>query len=438
MLTPYEIICKKRDGKALSKEEIEFFVKQYTSGKIPDYQASSLLMAIFFKGMSDEEILHLTRAMMATGVVVDLSDVPGCKADKHSTGGVGDKISLILAPLAAACGIKVPMVSGRGLGHTGGTVDKLESIPGFRTKLSITEYKRILKKIGLVMSAQSDAFVPADRKLYALRDVTATVESIPLIASSIMSKKLAEGIDALVLDVKVGSGAFMRDVDDARALAQKMVHVGKLYGKKVAAYLTDMNQPLGREIGNWNEVVESIRVLRGESDVDDVIKLTVKLTAEIISLAAASSGETLSAAENRVKEAIASGAGYEKFLEMVSAQGGDVKVVENPSKYKKPKILREVKSGESGYVGAIDTLKIGMAAVKLGAGRLKIGDNVDPVVGITILKKIGDKVSNGDVIAIIRANDEQRTKSVKEEILSAYEFSSGKPIKPDLIKERIA
>ena len=434
MFTPYEIIRKKRDGETLSKEEIEYFVKGYTSGTIPDYQVSSLLMSIFFNGMSDDELLHLTRAMMATGIVVDLSDIPGCKADKHSTGGVGDKISLLLAPLTAACGVKVPMVSGRGLGHTGGTVDKLESIPGFRTKLSIPEYKKILKEVGLVMSAQSDNLVPADRKLYALRDVTATVESIPLITSSIMSKKLAEGIDALVLDVKVGNGAFMRSAADARALARKMVHVGKLYGKKVAAYLTDMSQPLGKEVGNWNEVVEAIKVLRGESDVDDVIELTTKLTAEMISLC---TGENLSVTERQVKKGIQSGAGYEKFLEMVHAQGGDVKLVEYLSKYKKPKIVREVKPTESGYVASIDTFKVGMAAVKLGAGRMKVGDKIDPVVGITILKKIGDKVSNGDVIAVVQANEVERANSAKKEILSAYGFSGKKQSKPELIKERI-
>jgi pyrimidine-nucleoside phosphorylase len=434
MLTPYEIIRKKRDGTVLSKEEIEFFVKQYASGKIPDYQISSLLMAIFFRGMVDEELLHLTSAMMKTGVIVDLSDVPGCKADKHSTGGVGDKISLLLAPLAAACGIKVPMVSGRGLGHTGGTIDKLESIPGFKTKLTISEYKRILKKVGLVMSAQSDSLVPADRKLYALRDVTATVESIPLITSSIMSKKLAEGIDALVLDVKVGSGAFMKNADDARALAQKMVHVGKLYGKKTSAYLTDMSQPLGTEVGNWNEVVETIKILRGESNVCDVVELTTRLTAEMISLC---TGDSLSAAEKKVSKAIESGAGFEKFCEMVQAQGCDMKVVENPSKHKKAKVVREVKSPESGYISAIDTFRVGMAAVKLGAGRLKVGDKIDPLVGISILRKVGEKVSRGDVFGIVHANDEARAKSAVEEIKSAYEFSGLKPNKAELIIERI-
>lgn len=434
MFTPYEIIRKKRDGEILSKEEIDFFVRQYTSGRIPDYQISSWLMAVFFQGMNDDELLHLTCAMMQTGVIMDLSDVPGCKADKHSTGGVGDKISLLVAPLAAACGIKVPMVSGRGLGHTGGTVDKLESIPGFRTKLSISEYKRILKKIGLVMSAQSDSLVPADRKLYALRDVTATVESIPLITSSIMSKKLAEGIDALVLDVKVGSGAFMKDVDDARALAKKMVHVGKLYGKKVVAYLTDMNQPLGNEVGNWNEVVEAIKILRGESVVNDVAELTIKLTSEMISLC---SGENLSMIEARVLKAIKSGAGYEKFCEMVRAQSGNIKYVENPSRRRTAKFIREVKALDTGYVSSIDTFEIGMAAVKLGAGRLKVADRVDPIVGISILKKIGDKVSSGDTLAVVHANRDSRSKSAVGEVRSAYQFSGEKPEKPRLVKERI-
>ncbi len=435
MLTPYEIILKKREGKTLTAEEIEFVIGQYTRGKIPDYQVSSLLMAVFFKGMNDEEILHLTRSMISTGLMVDLSGIPGCKADKHSTGGVGDKVSLMLAPLAAACGVKVPMVSGRGLGHTGGTIDKLESIPGFRTKMPVAEYKRILKKVGVVMSAQSDNLVPADRKLYALRDVTATVESIPLITSSIMSKKLAEGIDALVLDVKVGNGAFMKDLHTARALAKKMVKVGKLYGKKVAAYLTDMSQPLGREVGNWNEVVESLKVLRGESDAGDVVELTTRLTAEMISLC---SGEAVAAASKRVAKAIESGAGYEKFLEMVRAQGGDVKVVENPSKYRKAKKVLEIGASENGYVSSIDTFKIGMASVKLGSGRARVGDGIDPVVGITVLKKIGEKVSRGEAIAIIYANDDSRAEAARDEIAAAYEYSGRKRNKPKLVKERIA
>ncbi len=434
MLTAYEIIRKKRDGNHLSKEEIEFFVNGYTSGRIPDYQVSSLLMAIFFSSLGDEELLYLTQAMMSTGVVVDLSDIPGCKADKHSTGGVGDKISLMLAPLAAACGVKVPMVSGRGLGHTGGTVDKLESIPGFRTRMSIDEYKKILGRVGLVMSAQSDDLVPADRKLYALRDVTATVESIPLIASSIMSKKLAEGIDALVLDIKVGSGAFMKRSADARTLAKKMVKVGKLYGKKVAAYITDMNQPLGSEVGNWNEVVESIKVLRGECKACDLIELTVGLTSEMVSLC---SGEALPAAVKRVKKALVSGAGYEKFIEMVRAQGGDVTVVENPGKYRKPRIVKEVKAPGSGYVTSIDTYRVGMASVKLGGGRLKVDDLVDPVVGVTFLKKISDKVWRGDILALVHANTAESAGAAEEEITSAYKFSDRKPPEIGLIKERI-
>ncbi len=435
MLTAYEIIRKKRDGLILSKDEIRFLVREYTSYRMPDYQVSSFLMAVFFAGMSDEEILYLTEAMMATGVVVDLAEIPGCKADKHSTGGVGDKISLILAPLAAACGVRVPMVSGRGLGHTGGTVDKLESIPGFRTRMSIDEYKRILAEVGIVMSAQSEDLVPADRKLYALRDVTATIESIPLITSSIMSKKLAEGIDVLVLDVKVGSGAFMKKVTEARSLAKQMVKVGKLYGKKVAAYLTDMNQPLGREVGNWNEVVESIRVLRGESDVADVTELTKRLTAEMVALC---SGESLISTEKRVVKALSSGAGYEKFLEMVRAQGGDVSVIEKPEKYPKSRVVREVKISRDGYVASIETSAIGMAVVKLGGGRLKVDDTVDPVVGITVLKKLGDKVSRGDVVALVHANDDDQAKSAEEQILSAYGLSAKKPPEMKLIKERIA
>jgi pyrimidine-nucleoside phosphorylase len=435
MFTPYEIIRRKRDGYPLSKEEIDYFVAGYTSGRIPDYQGSSLLMAIFFSGMNDEELLHLTESMMSTGVIVDLSAVPGCKADKHSTGGVGDKISLMLAPLAAACGVKVPMVSGRGLGHTGGTVDKLESIPGFRTRMPIDEYKKILAEVGLVMSAQSDDLVPADRKLYGLRDVTATVESIPLITSSIMSKKLAEGIDALVLDVKFGSGAFMKKPAEARSLARKMVKVGKLYGKKVAAYLTDMSQPLGSEIGNWNEVVESLAVLRGESKASDLLELTLTLTSEMLSLC---SGESLQVARKRVGKALESGAGYDKFLEMVRAQGGDLSLVLNPDKYRKARVVRELKSPESGYVASIDALAIGMASVRLGGGRLKVDDLVDPVVGITLLKKAGDEVSRSDVLALVHANDEEGANDAKMRVLSAYRLSGRKPAAGKLIRERIA
>lgn len=435
MFSPYEIIRKKRDGAALSREEIGFFVSKYSSGQIPEYQASSLMMAIYFSGMSDEELLHLTEAMMSTGIVVDLSGVSGPKADKHSTGGVGDKISLMLAPLAAACGVKVPMVSGRGLGHTGGTIDKLESIPGFRTKMTIDEYKRILSDVGLVMSSQSEDLVPADRKLYALRDVTATVESIPLITSSIMSKKLAEGIDALVLDVKVGSGAFMKKVTEARRLAKKMVKVGNLYGKKVTAYLTDMNQPLGREVGNWSEVVESIEVLKGEKSSRDILLLTKHLTAEMVSLC---TGESVTSAEKRVAKAIESGSGYEKFMEMVRVQGGDTKVIEDLNLYPKPKYAREAISPAGGYVASIDTFGIGMAAVKLGGGRMKVDDRVDPVVGITILKKIGDKVSSGDTLAVVHANDDDRAKSAVDQVLHSYKYSAGKPAAVELIRERIA
>ncbi|HEY9165479.1 MAG TPA: thymidine phosphorylase [Candidatus Kryptonia bacterium] len=435
MLTTYEIIRKKRDGGVLSENEIAEIVSGYTSGELPDYQMSAFLMSVFFKGMSDAEILALIHSMISSGVTVDLSDIPGSKADKHSTGGVGDKISLLLAPIAAACGIKVPMVSGRGLGHTGGTVDKLESIPGFRTALSTAEYKRILNDVGLVMSAQSDDIVPADRKMYALRDVTATIESIPLITSSIMSKKLAEGIDALVLDIKVGNGAFMKKVSDARLLARKMVKIGKLYGKKTAAYLTGMNQPLGHEVGNWNEVVESIDVLSGKSKVRDVTELTLKLTGEMLSLC---TGESLSRSVSKAGKALASGAGYEKFLEMVRAQGGDVAFIQNPEKYPAARRVVDVSSLESGYVKAIDTRKIGMTAVRLGAGRMKAGEQIDPAAGIRVQMKIGDRVARGEVIAIARTNRDVVENEIIEEIRSAYVMSAKKTVQPPLIMERIA
>ncbi|MGB9591199.1 MAG: thymidine phosphorylase, partial [Candidatus Kryptoniota bacterium] len=417
-----------------SDEQLRYFIKGYSNGEIHDYQASALLMAIFFRGMNDREVTSLTRAMIETGQVVDLSEITGCKVDKHSTGGVGDKISLLLAPLAAACGAKVPMVSGRGLGHTGGTIDKLESIPGFRTALSISEYKDILKRVGLVMSAQSEDIVPADKKLYALRDVTATVESIPLITASIMSKKIAEGIDALVLDVKVGNGAFMKNPDDARNLARKMVEVGKMFGKKVTAFLTDMNQPLGNEIGNWREIVESVKVLRSECNVEDVEELTVSLTSEVVRLCLGiSPGE----AEGIVRKKLKDGSGYEKFREMVAAQGGDVSFIDNLQKYPEPKVILEIKGKETGYVGFINAYRIGMAAVKLGAGRLKLTDSIDPVAGIRIEKKVGDFLRAGDVIAFIYGNDEKRSRAAYAEVEASFEISSEKPHKANLILERI-
>lgn len=433
--TPYEIIRKKRDGNALSEEEIDYLVSEYDADRLPDYQMSAFLMAVVFRGMTDRETLYLTRAMIASGKTVDLSDTEGFKVDKHSTGGVGDKISLLLAPLVAACGVKVPMVSGRGLGHTGGTIDKLESIPGFRTNLSTDEYKSILGEVGLVMSAPTVNLAPADRKMYALRDVTSTVESIPLITSSIMSKKLAEGIDALVLDVKFGSGAFMESILQARNLAKKMVAIGKMYGKKTVAYLTDMNQPLGHEVGNWLEVAESIRILRNEADVPDVRNLTLELAAEMISL---STGESTSRSMTKAKEALSSGAAYRRFLEMVRAQGGDRDYIEDVSKYPAAGIHKEVLAVRSGYVKSIDTRTVGMAAVKLGAGRMELGDAIDPTAGITVIKKIGAKVSRNDVLALLHSNNRDMIEATAGEVLAAYKLTSSKPSVPQLIKERIA
>jgi len=319
-MLPAEIIRKKRDGGKLTKDEISFFVNGYIKGTIPDYQMSAFLMAVYFQGMDFEETTYLTEVMLHSGEIVDLSDVPGVKVDKHSTGGVGDKISLILAPIVASAGVPVPMISGRGLGHTGGTLDKLESIPGFKTNLSIIEYKKVISEIGLVMIGQTQEIAPADKKIYALRDVTATVESIPLISASIMSKKLAEGIDALVLDVKTGNGAFMREYDKALNLAQTLFAIGKNFGKKVIAFITDMNQPLGYAVGNWLEVVESVQCLRG-FEVPDLMELTYTLAGAMIML-----GEKAMSIEDGIKIAkkvVHSGEAYEKFLQLVERQGGE-------------------------------------------------------------------------------------------------------------------
>src|SRR3954469_8971479 len=361
-----DLIQRKRGGEELSPEEIEFLVNGYTNGEIPDYQMSSFLMAVYFKGMTDREVSRLTECMLHSGDTVDLSGVPGVKVDKHSTGGVGDKTSFIVAPLAAAAGVVVPMMSGRALGHTGGTLDKLESIPGLRTNLTIEEFRNQLSEIGLAFIGQTEQLAPADGKLYALRDVTATVESIPLIASSIMSKKLAEGIDALVLDVKVGSGAFMKSLEDARALAKTMISIGTQMGRKVTALITDMDQPLGRAVGNALEVIEAVEMLRGRAPAD-YTEITLALTAEMLVLG----GEAKDEAEARAKlhEAIKSGAAVEQFKQIVSAQGGDPEAVDDYARLPAASSTVDVPSPASGYVTRIDCEAVGLAAVALGAGR---------------------------------------------------------------------
>ena len=428
-----DIIQKKRDGGALSPEEITFFVDGYTAGRVPDYQASALAMAVFFRGMTPEETLSLTRSMMRTGEVLDLSDLPGPRVDKHSTGGVGDKTSLVLAPLAAACGMYVPMISGRGLGHTGGTLDKLESIPGFRVGLSLDEFRSDLRRSGMAFIGQTPQIAPADRKLYALRDVTATVESRPLIAASIMSKKMAEGIDALVLDVKTGDGAFMKTFEDARDLARAMVDIGRGMGKRIAALITDMDQPLGHAVGNSLEVVECIETLKGRGP-RDLEELSVELAAWMLHLPA---GEPLDAARGRIRKALASGAGLRKFREVVEQQGGDPAVCEDAGLLPRARKTVEIPSEARGHVTRIACEAIGHAAMVLGAGRETVDSAIDPAVGILLHKKVGDAVSAGDPLATLHVNDPGRLEDAVGVVRSAFHFGPQAPPSQPLIREVI-
>ena len=395
------LIRKKRDGKVLSQDEIRFLIDSYTADEIPDYQISSFLMAAFLNGLNDEESAALTESMLHSGIVVDLSHVPGKKVDKHSTGGVGDKLSLILAPIVASAGVPVPMISGRGLGHTGGTLDKLESIPGFYVDVDLARYKEILEKQNLVLVGQTEEIAPADKRLYALRDVTATVESIPLIAGSIMSKKLAEGIDALVLDVKYGSGAFMKTEEDATKLAQALVGIGEQFEKETIAYLTNMKQPLGYKIGNWFEVEESVDALKGVGP-DDIMELSHLLSGTMIYL-----GGKADSVEKGIevsKQQVENGEAYQKWLDIVEEQGGDTSFIENTAKYPIAKFEFELKSSRDGYVTAMDAFEIGTASVELGAGRKIKEDDVDPQAGIVLKKKVGDKITKGETILVAYTN----------------------------------
>jgi len=400
-----DVIQKKRDGHELTPDEIAAFIEGYTRGTIPDYQASALAMAVFFKGMTSRETVALTESMMRTGKVLDLGELPGPKVDKHSTGGVGDKTSMVLAPLAAACGVYVPMISGRGLGHTGGTLDKLESIPGFRVGLSLDEFRAVLRKSHLGLIGQTPEIAPADRKLYALRDVTSTVESRPLIAASIMSKKMAEGIDALVLDVKTGDGAFMVKEEDSRALAEAMLAIGKGMGKKIVALITDMEQPLGRTVGNALEIVECIETLQGKGP-EDLETLSVELAAWMLSLGGAA--PTLDAARARVREALASGAGLRKFQEVIGLQGGDPRVCDDLSRLPRAAETVELRAESAGRVTGIACRAVGTAAMLLGAGRETVDSTIDPGVGLVLGKKVGDAVSTGEPLATVHVSDRRR------------------------------
>ncbi len=427
-----ELITKKRDKKSLAPGEIEFLVTNYTNRKIPDYQFSAFLMAAFINGMNKRETSALTKSMLHSGKVLDLSNIPGYKADKHSTGGVGDKTSLIIAPIVAAAGVNVPMISGRGLGHTGGTLDKLESIPGFKTNLNLTQYLNALKKHGAVLIGQTKDIAPADKLIYALRDVTATVESIPFITASIMSKKLAEGIDGLVLDVKTGSGAFMQKLSGAESLANSLINTAKNFKKEVMAFITDMNQPLGNYIGNWLEVYESIKVLQGQY-VYGLSEVSLNLAGGMLLLAkkVKSLKEGIELAENTIK----SGAAFDKFLQIVKQQKGNDFFIKNPDKYPKAKFSGTVKAGKTAYLKKINTFSIGMAALELGAGRKTKKDIIDPKAGIIFYPKIGDKLKKGTVIAELYSDNKDKIDTAKSLILNALSFSNSKVNKPKLIKK---
>jgi pyrimidine-nucleoside phosphorylase/thymidine phosphorylase len=430
-----DVIQRKRDGHALSREEIGFFIEGYTRGTIPDYQASALAMAIFLRGMTPEETVALTETMMRTGEVLDLSSLPGPRVDKHSTGGVGDKTSLILGPLAAACGVYVPMISGRGLGHTGGTLDKLESIPGFRVNLSLAEFRAVLDRCGIGLIGQTPEIAPADKKLYALRDVTSTVESLPLIAASIMSKKMAEGIDALVLDVKTGDGAFMKKYEDSRALAQAMVDIGRGMGKKIAALITDMEQPLGNMVGNSLEVLESVETLKGRGP-KDLEALSVELAAWMLSLAGAA--PSLDAGRAKVRDALASGAGLRKFEECIALQGGDPAVCQDPTRLPRARETVELKAEHDGRVAAIACRDVGVAAMLLGAGRETVDSRIDPAVGLVLRKKVGDLVIAGEPLAVLHVNDRGRLDQSLSLLRSAIRVAPEAPPARALIREVLA
>lgn len=430
----YDIIKKKRDGHSLTRDELESFLRAYLEGEIPDYQVSAFLMAVLFRGMTSEETVSLTEILLNSGQVLDLSDILGPKVDKHSTGGVGDKVSLILAPLAASAGIVVPMMSGRGLGHTGGTLDKLESIPGFRTRLSIKEFKEILAKVGCAMIGFSEEMAPLDRKLYALRDVTATIESIPLITSSIMSKKLSEGIQGLVLDVKVGSGAFMKDLESARVLAKTMVEIGNSFGVKTIAAITDMNEPLGMTVGNSLEVVESIDALRGRGP-EDLMDVTLYLGALMLKVAGIETD--LEAGIERLKRLIEDGSALRKFQEMVQQQGGNPMIIERVTLLPHSCLSVDILSKQKGYIQSMDAEAIGTASMILGAGRETMDSEIDPAAGILLKKKVGDFVEEGDVICSFCTSDEAVVKKAEEIFLNALTFGEKPPERRKMIIETI-
>ena len=419
-----DVIARKRDGHALSREAIELFVNGVTSGAVPDYQASALLMAIVLRGMTPEETAWLTDAMVRSGERVDLSDIPGTKVGKHSTGGVGDKVSIVLAPLAAACGVVVPKMSGRGLGHTGGTLDKLESIPGFRIDLTIDAFKQVLRTVGTCIIGQTAALAPADKKLYALRDVTATIESVPLIAASVMSKKLAEGSDALLLDVKCGDGAFMKDLDQARALATEMVSIGNRAGVRTEAFISDMEAPLGAAVGNALEIVECLETLAGAGS-RELADVVARLASRMVVLAGLEPDTDSAAA--RVSSALASGRALETFARMIEAQGGDPRIVDDHRLLPAAPAQDVLASPGAGIVTAVRAEAIGRASMLLGAGRERAGDAVDHAVGIVMRVKPGDRVAPGDPLLMLHHRDGRGLAAARALALTAFAFGDSMP-----------
>lgn len=426
----YDLIVKKKKGEILTKEEIEFMISGYTKGEIPDYQMSAMMMAICFNGMNDEETLNLTMSMAHSGDMLDLSKIDGIKVDKHSTGGVGDKTSLALTPIVASCGVKIAKMSGRGLGHTGGTIDKLESFSGFTTGISEEEFINNVNTIGISIMGQTASLAPADKKLYALRDVTATVDNMSLIASSIMSKKLASGADAIILDVKTGSGAFMKTKEDSFELATKMVNIGKGANKKMMAVISDMDQPLGNMIGNALEVKEAIDTLNGVGP-KDFTTLCYKLGSMMLMMGGVC--ESLEDGERLVDDAIKSGRALDKLCEFIKAQGGDPSMVKDPSLLPKAKIREEVLAPTKGYITKIVCDEVGICSLILGGGRETKESSIDLAVGIELVKKVGDYVNENDCIAYIYANDEEKKEIAKKRLLEAYSFDENKPLDRQVI-----
>ncbi|MDR7417135.1 MAG: pyrimidine-nucleoside phosphorylase [Armatimonadota bacterium] len=423
-MRPYDLIRKKRDGKELTAEELEFLVGGFVRGEVADYQVSAWLMAVYFRGMTDRETADLTLAMARSGRMLDLGGVPGPKVDKHSSGGVGDKTSLVVVPLVASCGVKVPKMSGRGLGHTGGTLDKLESIPGLRTEISVDRFVEQVRRVGCAIVAQSEELVPADKKLYALRDVTATVDSVPLIASSIMSKKLAGGADAIVLDVKTGSGAFMKRVEDALDLARLMVEIGRQLRRRTVAVVSDMDQPLGRAVGNSVEVEEAIGALRGEGP-EDLVELCLALGAQMLLLAG--QARTEEEGKELLRARLRDGAGLRKLAEMIEAQEGDPAVVDDPRRLPRAPRVVEVLAPESGYVQAMDAEAVGRAAMILGAGRVRKDDRIDHGVGLWVEAKVGARVEAGQPLARLLCRSEETGMEAARHVRTAYRIGPEAP-----------